>query len=99
MVPAGVGLAGGLNREAVAMNATERLLRWLGIGATRGLGIQSTAPCGRIRGLLPVLMLGGLTLAAQAQYQFRTEVNPDGTLTVHKALPGREGQGCSPEGR
>ena len=37
-----------------------------------------------MRGLLPLLMLGGMTLAAPAQYQFRTEINPDGTLTVYK---------------
>lgn len=29
-------------------------------------------------------MLGGMTLAAQAQYQFRTGVNADGTLTVYQ---------------
>lgn len=35
-----------------------------------------------------MLMPAGLALAAPAHYQYRTEVNPDGTLTVYAALPG-----------
>jgi hypothetical protein len=40
-----------------------------------------------------MLMLTGMTLAAPAQYQFRTEVNPDGNLTVHRTSTGW-GVGC-----
>ena len=82
------------NLGSVAMNATLRLPRWFGVGATLRPGFESTVPRrGHILRFLPVLMLGWMALAAHAQYQFRTEVNPDGTLTVYKTLK-EWGAGC-----
>jgi len=82
--PAAVGPVGiGLNVGAVGMDARDRLLRRLGIGAKPGFGLKSiAAQPGLLCAVLPMLMLGGMTLAAQARYQLQTEISPDGTLTL-----------------
>ncbi|MBL9126487.1 MAG: leucine-rich repeat domain-containing protein, partial [Verrucomicrobiales bacterium] len=67
------------------MNATYRLRRWFGSAVALMSGLDSAVLLhGLMRGFLPLLMLCGATLAARGQYQFGTQVNPDGTLTVYR---------------
>ena len=81
------------------MNATVRLLRWVGIGATFGPQLNPTAGIGtRVRWFLPELMLAGMTHSAPAQDQFYIYLNPDGTVTVHKGAWCPDGALIIPDG-
>ena len=67
------------------MNAIRGLLRRLGWGVRRGWRLsQRGSGVALARTLLPILLLAAVALPAGAQYQFRAEVNPDGTLTVSR---------------
>ena len=68
------------------MNGICGLLRRRNWGVVVGVRGRRKCAGGGGRGLLPILFLAVATLAAHAQYQFRIEVNPDGTLTVYQGV-------------
>jgi len=71
------------------------------IGVTLAYGLNQLRSPALIRGFLPVLMLGYTTLAAPAQYNFRTEsirttrshlqgsIMPSGALVIPNTIDGR----------